>query len=65
MVPDWPESGFLAVLGDRVRTGKVRMMERWRPCLECAPEIQSNTFRGVTKFLMSVYVFDFRRTGQY
>ena len=65
VVPDWPESGFLAVLGDRVRSGKVRLMERWRPCLECAPEIQSNTFRGVTKFLMSVYVFDFRKTDKY
>ena len=65
VVPDWSGSGFMAVLESRVRMGSVRMMERWRPCLECAPEIQSNTFRGVTKFLMSVYVFNFGKTSKY
>ena len=62
VVPDWPESAYLAVLSDRVRRGSVKLRERWRPCMECAPEIQSCTFRGVTKFLMSVYVFDFRKS---
>ena len=59
VVPDWPGSGFMAVLESRVRMGSVRMMERWRPRLICAPEIQSETFRGLTKFLMAVYVFNF------
>ena len=59
IVPNWPGSGFLAVLENRVRAGSVMLMERWKPRLVCAPEIQSDTFRDVLKFLMSVYKFNF------
>ena len=59
IVPDWPGSSFLAVLESRVREGTVVLMERWKPFLICPREIESNTFRGVPKFLMSVYRFNF------
>ena len=59
IVPDWPGSSFLAVLESRVREGTVVLMEKWRPVLICPQEIESNTFKGVPKFKMCIYRFNF------
>ena len=59
IVPDWPGSSLLAVLERREKEGKVILMEKWRPRLICPREIESNTFRGLTKFMMCIYRFNF------
>ena len=59
IVPDWPGSGLLAVLESRVKEGKIVLMEKCRPRLICPREIESDTFRGMTKFKMCVYRFTF------
>ena len=59
IVPDWPGSSFLAVLESRVKEGMVVLMEKCRPMLICPREIDSNTFRGVPKFKMCIYRFNF------
>ena len=59
IVPDWPGSSFLAVLESRVKEGTVVLMEKCRPVLICPREIDSNTFRGVPKFKMCIYRFNF------
>ena len=59
IVPDWPGSSFLAVLENRVREGTVVLMEKWRPVLICPREIKSKTFKGVPKFYMCIYQFEF------
>ena len=61
IVPDWPGSSLLAVLESREKEGKVVLMEKWRPRLICPREIESDTFRGMTKFKMCVYRFNFRK----
>ena len=59
IVPDWPGSSFLAVLESRVKEGTIVLMEKCRPVLICPREIDSNTFRGVPKFKMCIYGFNF------
>ena len=59
VTPNWPGSGFLAVVEDRVRSGRMRVLERFAPVLSCPKEIVSNTFRGVPKFKMVLYEFNF------
>ena len=56
-------SGLLAVLESRVKAGKIILMGKWRPSLICPGEIGSDTFRGITKFKMCIYQFNFKRDG--
>ena len=60
IVPDWPGSSFLAVLEKKQEEGKVILERKWRPWLVCPREIVSNTFKGLTKFYMRIYRFNFR-----
>ena len=59
VVPDWPESGRLALVEEKVRRKKLRLAEKVHLVLECPKEIVSDTFR-VPKFGFNVYVFDFK-----
>ena len=59
VAPDWPGSGRLAVVEDRVRIGSLILAETVSLRLECPREIISDTFRGVPKFLFNVYLFNF------
>ena len=59
IVPDWPGSVLLAVLENRVKKGNILLMEKWRPRMNCPRKNESNTFRGVLKFNMCVYHFNF------
>ena len=59
IVPDWPGSSWLAVLERREAEGKIILKRKWRPWLMCPREIVSNTFRGLTKFYMRIYSFNF------
>ena len=60
IVPDWPGSSLLVVLERREAEGKIILKKKWRPWLTCPQEIVSNTFRGLTKFYMRIYCFNFR-----
>ena len=44
MVPDWPGSGYLLVVEERERAGKLVLLEKFCPVLFCAREIISDTF---------------------
>ena len=59
IVPDWPGSGFLSLVEDRVRKGRLRLREKFCPYMICPKEILSETFRGKLKFKMCVYMFNF------
>ena len=59
IVPDWPGSGLMSVLEERVRMRKVRLVKTFNPVLECPKEIASDKFRGVSKFDFKAYVFKF------
>ena len=59
VAPDWPGSGRLAVVEDRVRIGSLILAETVSLRLECPREIILDTFRGVPKFLFNVYLFNF------
>ena len=60
VAPDWPESGWLVLVEEKVRRKKLRLAEKVHLVLECPKEIVSDTFRGVPKFGFNVYVFDFK-----
>ena len=59
IVPDWPGSGLMLVLEDRVRMRKIRLVKTFNPVLECPREILSDQFRGVPKFDFNVFGFEF------
>ena len=59
VAPDWPGSGRLALVEEKVRTGKLRLDEKVSLVLECPREIVSDTFRGVPKFYFNVFIFKF------
>ena len=59
VAPDWPVSGRMALVEEKVRMKKLRLAEKVYLVLECPKEIVSDTFRGVPKFGFNVYVFDF------
>ena len=59
VVPNWPGSGRLAVVEDRVRMRRLILAETVSLTLECPKEIISDTFRGVLKFDFNVYLFNF------
>ena len=59
VAPDWPGSGWLAVVEEKARMKKLRLAEKVSLVLECPKEIVSDMFRGVPKFDFNVYVFDF------
>ena len=59
VAPNWPGSGQLAVVEDRVRIRRRIMAETVSLMLECPKEIISETFRGVPKFDFNVYLFNF------
>ena len=59
VAPDWPRSGRLAVVEERVRMKRLILAETVSLRLECPREIISDTFRGVPKFNFNVYVFNF------
>ena len=44
VVPDWPGSGYLLVVEERERAGKLVLLEKFCPVLFCAREIISDTF---------------------
>ena len=58
VAPDWPGSGLLALVEEKVMRKKLRLAEKVYLVLECPKEIVSDTFRGVPKFGFNVYVFD-------
>ena len=55
VAPDWPGSGQLALVEEKVRMGKLRLAEKVSLVLECPREIVSDTFRGVPKFYFNVF----------
>ena len=57
VMPNWPGSGFMCLLREKVRAGKLRLVEQFYPVLICPKEIVTDTFRGVPKFCFNVYVF--------
>ena len=59
VILDWPGSGYLLVVEERVRTGKLVLMEKFRPVLTCPDEIVSDMFWGVPKFNLTVFGFNF------
>ena len=59
VAPNWPGSGRLAVVEDRVRMRRLILAETVSLILECPKEIVSDTFRGRPKFDFNVYVFNF------
>ena len=59
VTPDWPGSGVMSLLEERVRMRKLRLVEQFYPVLECPKEIITDTFRGVPKFCFNAYVFEF------
>ena len=59
IVPDWPGSVLMAVLESRVKRGDILLMGKWRPKMNCPREIGNTSFRGVLKFNMCVYRFNF------
>ena len=59
VAPDWPGSGRLAVVEDRVRMRRLILAETVSLRLECPREIISDTFRGVPKFNFNLYLFIF------
>ena len=61
IVPDWPGSALFAVLESRVRRGDIILLGSWRPKMVCPKEIGSNTFRGILKFNMCIYRFNFKK----
>ena len=61
IVPDWPGSALMAILESRVRRGDIILLESWRPMMMCPREIVSNTFRGILKFNMCIYCFNFKK----
>ena len=59
VAPNWPGSGRLAVVEDRVRMRRLILAETVSLMLEFPKEIVSDTFRGRPKFDLNVYVFNF------
>ena len=49
----------LSLLEERVRMRKLRLVEQFHPVKECPKEIMSDQFRGVPKFYLNAYVFEF------
>ena len=59
VAPDWPGSGRLTVVEDRVRMRRLILVETVSLRLECPRKIISDTFRGVPKFNFNMYLFNF------
>ena len=59
VAPDWPGSSRLAVVEEKVRMRKWILVDNVSLVLECPIEIVSNTFRGVPKFNVKIYMFSF------
>ena len=59
VAPDWPGSGRMSLVEEKVRMKKLRLAEQVHLALECPKEIVTDTFRGVPKFGFNIYVFDF------
>ena len=59
VAPDWPGSSRLAVVEEKVRMRKWILVDNVSLVLECPIEIVSNTFRGVPKFNVNIYMFNF------
>ena len=59
VAPNWPGSGRLAVVEDRVSMRRLILAETVSLMLECPKEIVSDNFRGRPKFDFNVYVFNF------
>ena len=59
VAPDWPGSGQMSLVEEKVSIKKLRLAEKDYVDLECHKEIVSDTFRGVPKFGFNVYIFDF------
>ena len=59
IAPDWPGSVLMAVVENRVKEGKLVLMEKWSPYLMCPREIGSDTFRGSLKFKLCIFRFNF------
>ena len=57
--PDWPGSGQMSLVEEKVRMKKLRLAEQVHLVLKCPKEIVLDTFRGVPKFGFKIYVFDF------
>ena len=59
VAPNWPGSGRLAVVEDRVRMRRLILVETVSLTLECLKEIGLDTFRGRPKFDFNIDVFNF------
>ena len=59
VVPDWPGSGFLSLVEDRMDEGRLLLREKFWTCMICPNDICSKTFRGRLKFRMCVFEFNF------
>ena len=57
VAPDWPGSGGMSLVEEKVRMKKLRLAEQVHLALECSKEMVSDTFRGVPKFGFNVYMF--------
>ena len=58
VVPDWPGSLYCMLLERKLKEGKIKVLERFRPRLVCPADIVSNTFRGVPKFNFDVLMMN-------
>ena len=59
IAPDWPGSGRMSLVEEKVRIKNLRLAEQVHLALECPKEIVSDTFRGVPQFSFNIYVFEF------
>ena len=59
VAPDWPGSGRMSLVEEKVRMKKLRLAEQVHLALECPKEIVSDKFRGVPKCGFNIYVFEF------
>ena len=57
LVPEWPASPFTLEVGRRAH--QLVLMEKFYPVWESREEIRSKTFKGVSKFAVQIFKFNF------
>ena len=60
VTPDWPGSGCMSLVDEKVRMKKLKLADQCHLVIKCPKEIVSDTFRGVPKFGFNIYVFNFQ-----
>ena len=59
VVPDWPGSWMMTEVKEYIKAGKIKLLERSRPELECPEWFENRTFLGRPKFDMLVFQLTF------